>query len=385
MPDETILEEPPERFVLHIDMDSYYASAEISRNPELKEKPVIVGAPPKEGTGRGVVLTCNYVARATGVRSGMPISEAWRLCPTAVYLPPDFRFYEELSGRVMNVIRGFGGRFEQLSIDEAFLEITSEVGTPSDALELARKLKQQLRDETGLTCSIGVGESKSAAKIASDLNKPDKITAIPRGGTKDFLAPLPVTRISGVGSKTQRILQELAIRTIGDLQRANPSALRSRLGRTGTWLSSVANGLDREEVRERPPKSLSTETTFPEDTSDWTAVERVVDDLAGELAERAMAYHYRFRRVGVKVRFKGFETHTREKMLKANSEGSKVIRQEAKSLLEPFRSHSRKVRLVGIKISGLEPWFAAQSSIDEFLPETSGQAARVANRQQGAV
>ena len=353
-------------------MDSFYASAEIRRNSDLIGEPVIVGADPRDGKGRGVVVACNYVARSFGVKSGMPISQAWTLCPTAVYLTPDFVYYERLSEGVMGIVHRYSGRFEQVSIDEAFLDVTGEVKSTGEALLLVKRLKEQLKKETGLTCSVGVAESKSAAKIATDLNKPDKVTVVPRGGTRDFLAPLPIRRIPGVGQKTEQVLHELEVVTIGDLQKTEPSLLRARLGRSGVWLWQVANGIEMEEVRERPLKSLSTERTFYEDTSDWTVVEQVVDELSSELAERAKSYRHSFRRVGIKIRFKGFETHTREKLLPANSEGSKVISAEARALLESFKPGSKKVRLVGVRISGLKMTLTAQSRIEDWTQQVGG-------------
>ncbi len=348
-------------------MDSFYASAEIRRNPDLVGKPVVVGADPRDGKGRGVAVACNYVARSFGVRSGMPISRAWSLCPTGVYLSPDFAYYETLSEKVMRIIHSHQGRFEQVSIDEAFLDVTDEVRGTTEAIQFVNRLKEQLMRETGLTCSVGVAESKSAAKIATDLNKPDKITVIPRGTAKEFLAPLPIGRIPGVGQKTEELLHELGVVTIGDLQKSDPSVLKTRLGRTGLWLWRVANDMDRGEVAERPIKSLSTERTFYEDTSDWKVVQQVVDELSSELAERAKGNRFSFRRVGVKIRFSGFETHTREKLLPANSEGMKVIREEAKELLESFRSRSKKVRLVGVRVSGLRMSLTTQSRMEDWI------------------
>ena len=372
MPEGAVLDESANRFVLHVDMDSFYASAEVRRNPDLIGKPVIVGADPREGKGRGVVVACNYVARSFGVRSGMPISQAWTLCSTAVYLSPDFAYYEKLSEGVMGIIHRYSDRFEQVSIDEAFLDVTGRVRSTSGALQLVSRLKEQLKNETGLTCSVGVAESKSAAKIATDLNKPDKITLVPRGGTQAFLSPLPIRRIPGVGQKTEQLLHELGVVIIGDLQKAEPSLLRARLGRTGLWLWQVAKGMDTEEVRGRPIKTLSTERTFYEDTSDWKVVERVVDELSSELAARAKSYRRSFRRVGIKIRFKGFETHTREKVVPASNEGAKVIREEAKALLESFKSSSKKIRLVGVRISGLKMSVSAQSKIEDWM-QRSGE------------
>src|SRR5437867_10259409 len=180
-------------------MDSCYASAEIRLNPALADKPVIVGADPREGKGRGVVVACNYVARGYGVGSGMPISRAWVLCPGAVYLRPDFDYYESLSAKVMGVVRRFADKFEQVSIDEAFLDVSDQVKTPAAALSLVERLRHELKEKTGLACSVGIAENKSAAKIATDINKPDRVTLIPRCRLKECLTPLPNVMINGVG------------------------------------------------------------------------------------------------------------------------------------------------------------------------------------------
>jgi nucleotidyltransferase/DNA polymerase involved in DNA repair len=354
------------RFILHVDMDSYYASAEMARNPKLKDTPVIVGAPPAEGRGRGVVLASNYPARAFGVRSGMPISEAWRRCPAATYLRPDFEYYESLSDTVMNVIKGFGPKFEQASIDEAFLDVTEQVRTTREALNLANKLRSEIRIKTGLTSSVGIAGTKSSAKIASDMNKPDKVTIVPEGGIRAFLAPLPVKKISGVGPKTEAALVQNGLNTVGDIQRADPGLLKRLFGSTGAWLWSVANGLDDGEVRERSFRSLSTETTFGEDTSDWEQVRETVRSLSSELGARVSRMNLGFKTVGIKVRFAGFETHTREKSLPAHSEGQKVIEEEALELLREFEGSKKPVRLVGVRVSSLRFHEGEQVKIEEW-------------------
>jgi len=364
----TIIQQPTRsKFILHVDIDSFYASAEIQRNRALVTKPVIVGADPREGKGRGVVVACNYVARSSGVRSGMPISQAWRLCPQAVYLKPDFDYYEQLSATVMGIIRGFADRFEQVSIDEAFLDVSARVQTVEEARLLVERIRRNLKEKTGLTCSVGIAENKSAAKIATDLNKPDRVTLVPRGKIREFLAALPVARISGVGRKTELILHDLGIKTIGDLQKADEASLRRRLGKNTTWLLQVANGLEQEEIREQPARSLSTERTFGEDTSDWREIERVVEAMASELSHRAKIARLSFRNVGVKIRFAGFETHTRDTKLPASTQEEGVIRREALALLSPFRSGTRKVRLVGLRISGLRMTYSRQASIESWL------------------
>jgi len=364
----TLLEESPgNRFILHVDMDSFYASAEVQRNPALADKPVIVGADPTEGKGRGVVVACNYVARDYGVRSAMPISRAWALCPGAVYVRPDFDYYDSLSAKVMGIVRRFADKFEQVSIDEAFLDVSDQVKTPAAALSLVERLRHELKEKTGLACSVGIAENKSAAKIATDINKPDRVTLIPRGRTKEFLAPLPIGRITGVGRKTELLLQSLGITTIGDLQKGDEVQLGRSLGKAARWLVQVANGVEREEIREQPSRSLSTERTLEEDTTDWDVIEQMVGAMAEELASRAVDARLSFKSVGIKIRFRGFETHTRETRLVASTQDKGVIRREALLLLSRFSSGKKKVRLVGVRISGLRMMSTKQASIENWL------------------
>jgi DNA polymerase IV (DinB-like DNA polymerase) len=355
-------------------MDSFYASAEMRRDPSLLEKPVVIGADPKEGKGRGVVVSCNYAARKFGIRSATPISEAWRLCPQAVYLPPDFEYYESLSDEVMQFIRGRADRFEQVSIDEAFVELTGAVSSLGQAEARIRELKEELRAKTGLTCSVGLAENKSAAKIATDLHKPDGVTVVPPGETKRFLAPLPIGVIPGVGVKTELVLKGLGVTKVGDLQSLGVDVLKRSIGRSGVWLWEVANGVEREEVKEHELKSISTERTFAEDTEDWGAIEKAVADLAVELADRAQSSHIAYRRVGLKIRFRGFETHTKEAKLAARSSSRSIIGTEALSLLKSFRGRNRPVRLVGLKVSELSREQVAQTSMTSWIEKRPDDA-----------
>jgi DNA polymerase IV (DinB-like DNA polymerase) len=348
-------------------MDSYYASAEARRNPAIKDKPVVIGAEPKEGKGRGVVISCNYAARKFGLRSAMPISEAWRLCPEAVYLRPDFDYYESLSDEVMKVIKRRVKVFEQVSIDEAFVDLDGVASSLDEARTWMARLKDELRSETGLTCSIGLAETKSAAKIATDMHKPDGITIIPPGETKSSLAPLPISVIPGVGVKTELALKGLGVVKVGDLQTTDADFMKRRLGATGVWLWNVANGLDTEPVREHELKSLSTERTFEEDTLDWMLIDKMVTELASELANRAQLAHVIFRKVGVKIRFRGFETHTRESRLATFSNDQKVVAREARTMMREFQTKKLPVRLVGLKISELRGEMADQSSMTSWI------------------
>ncbi len=357
----------PFRLIAHIDMDSFYASAEARRDSSLKDAPVVIGADPKEGKGRGVVVSCNYPARKFGLRSAMPISEAWRLCPQAVYLRPDFEYYESLSSQVMQVIRGRVRDFEQVSIDEAFVDLRSVVTTVGEAESWVGRLKETLKTETGLTCSIGLAESKSAAKIATDLHKPDGITVVAPGKTKEFLAPLPISVIPGVGVKTEILLKDMGVSKVGDLQGLEADLVRRRLGASGLWIWEVANGLENEPVREHELKSFSTERTLDEDSQDWSLVEGIVERLASELGERVESTHLVFRKVGIKVRFRGFETHTREARLATYTNDKETILREARSLLRTFQGKKLPVRLVGLKVSEVRREPADQTSISVWV------------------
>jgi DNA polymerase IV (archaeal DinB-like DNA polymerase) len=357
----------PSRIVAHVDMDSFYASAEVRRDASLRDKPVVIGADPKEGKGRGVVVSCNYPARKFGLRSAMPISEAWRLCPDAVYLRPDFEYYESISSQVMEIIRRRVKGFEQVSIDEAFIELTGVVATMEEAETLALGIKDELRTRTGLTCSIGLAENKSSAKIATDLHKPDGITVISPGKTKEFLAPLSVSAIPGVGVKTEQQLKEMGVTKVGDVQRLEADVVRRRLGATGIWIWEVANGMENEPVKERELQSVSTERTLQEDSQDWSVIEGTVADLASELGDRALSAHIVFRKVGIKVRFRGFETHTREVKLATYSNDKDTILREARSLLKSFQYKKVPVRLVGLRLSDVRREAPDQTTISFWV------------------
>ncbi len=207
------------RVIFHLDMDHFYTAVEERERPEIKGVPVIVGADPKEGKGRGVVSTSNYEARKSGVRSGMPISQAWRLCPRAVYLPPNFPLYIRVSGEIMELARKYAGKFEQWGIDEAFLDVSGKVDDWAEAEALAQRIKQEIKEKEGLTASIGVGPNKLVAKVASDFQKPDGLTIVKEEEVEKFLEPLPVRKLLWVGRKTEAKLKELGVNTIGDLAR----------------------------------------------------------------------------------------------------------------------------------------------------------------------
>ncbi len=352
------------RIILHCDLDAFYPSCEVKRDPSLAGKPLVVGADPKGGHGRGVVTSCSYEARKFGVRSGMPISQAYKLCPQCTYVPPDFELYGETSDRVMGVLRKFGDKFEQTSIDEAYLDVSDRCRTVEDAAELARKLKTELRTAEGLTVSVGIAPNKSMAKMASDLHKPDGLTIVRRDEIKAFLEPLPVNRISGVGKKTGEFLKEQGIETIGQLSRVPAKKLNDWFGKGGVWLWGIANGIEETPVEERPlRKSISVEQTFERDIQNKSVVREALESLMQEVHERLLAEGLLFRTVGIKVRFEGFQTFTREKTHTGHVDDQLVIRDYVTGLFREFEKDRRKIRLVGVRLSDLKPAKGKQATL----------------------
>jgi len=343
------------RVILHVDLDAFYVSVEARENPKLKGLPVVVGADPEGGKGRGVVVACSYAARKFGLRSGMPISMAYRLCPQATYLPPNWNLYEKASEDVMKTLREFADVFEQSSIDEAFLDVSRRANDPEAAKNLALEIKKSVLEKHELTCSIGVGPNKSSAKIASDRNKPDGLTIVPFDGVKDFLSPLPVTVVPGIGRKTTEFLKVKGIETVGQLQGVDGKQLVSWFGKNGVWLWGVVQGQENIEVREMEmPKSLSVERTFKEDVDDFASVRREARDAASELIRRVKSGRLTFKVGGIKIRFKGFETHTRERSLVAWTDSEDALQEAVDYLLKEFEKERRPVRLIGVRVADMK-------------------------------
>lgn len=341
--------------IFHVDLDAFYASVEERRDSSIRGSPLIVGADPKGGKGRGVVVACSYEARKRGVRSGLPISRAYKLCPDGVYIRPNLALYAEVSYDVMELLRKFADKFEQVSIDEAYLDVSQKAATIGGPVELAKRIKLELKKSEGLTCSIGIAPNKSAAKIASDFQKPDGLTYVDPGRVKEFLAPLPVSKISGVGKKTEPKLNEIGIKTIGDLAAYSPKALYKQFGKSAVWLWAIANAEEHVEVQESyVMKSIGAEHTFDVDTDDWTSVNDELLKLIDSVHDRLLGERKLFRTVTLKMRFAGFETYTRAKTLRLPTGSKEIVRETVNDLSEEFKKHPKKVRLVGVRLSGLE-------------------------------
>jgi len=351
---------------MHVDMDSFYSSVEVREQPELKGLPVVVGSNPKGGKGRGVVSTCSYEARKFGIHSAMPISRAYRLCPEAIYLPVNMELYKKTSDNIMEILRIFADRFQQVSVDEAYLDIGDSIEDYRSATMLAQKIKQEVLCKQSLTCSIGVAPNKVIAKIASDINKPDGLTVVRPEEKESFLYPLCVSRIPGIGKKTQQVLEEIGINTIGQLAMADVQLLISRFGKYGFMMHQLANGIDPRQVKEREEvKSISTEDTFDEDISDPGLIKSVFCELAEKVHAELTKKRFRFRTVSIRVRFDDFRTYTRAKTLHAATTDKMSIIKVAVELMEEFMGCGR-FRLLGVGVSKLEKIDEKQTFLSDF-------------------
>jgi DNA polymerase IV (DinB-like DNA polymerase) len=340
------------RMIFHVDMDHFFTAVEEREHPEYRGKPVIVGADPKEGKGRGVVSTSNYEARKFGVRSGMPISKAWKLCSEAVYLPVNYELYTKVSNEIMDILRKHTDKFEQWGIDEAFLDVTSKVKDYGEAEALARQMKREVYEKEKLTCSIGIGSNKLVAKIASDFQKPDGLTVVKEEEAEKFLAPLPVRKLLWVGRKTEQKLKGMKIKTIGDLAHYDPTVLTENFGVMGVQIYLMAHGIDRSEVEERGEiKSISRDVTFEEDTTDFEFVLNALDRLSEEVYGDVMKQQLFFKTVTVRVRYENFETHTHSKTLPLISNRLEDLKKTARELMQDYLRLDRKIRLVGVRVS----------------------------------
>ncbi len=346
---------PMGKTILHVDMDAFFASVEQRERPELAGRPVIVGADPREGRGRGVVAACSYEARRFGVHSALPISQAYRRCPQAVYLRPNGRLYQAVSHQVMTILGRFSDLVEPISIDEAFLDVTGSqrlFGTP---VQIAKIIKETIQREERLTCSIGLAPNKFLAKVASDLNKPDGLTLVEPGREAEFLAPLGVRRIWGVGAKTEARLKSLGVRTIGDVARKPLQFWIDRLGRHGVHLWELSHGRDRRQVEPRGAfKSLSHESTFAEDTQDLERIRATLLALSEAVALRLRKNGVRGRNVTLKWRWADFTTLTRQTTLGQATDDAQSVYRACSELLSKLLPLRQRVRLVGVAVGRLE-------------------------------
>jgi DNA polymerase-4 len=369
----------PDRAIAHVDMDAFYAAVEQRDRPELRGQPVIVGADPR---GRGVVSACSYEARVFGVRSAMPISRAYRLCPHGVYLPVDMAKYARVSAEIMTILGEFSPLVEPVSVDEAFLDLTGTETLWGAAADAVRRIKTRIRAETGLTASAGLAANKFVAKVASDLEKPDGLVVVGAGQEAEFLAPLPIERLWGVGKATAKELQTLGVATIGQLQRLPPAVLTARLGPHGHDLLALAFGRDVRPVEPySPAKSMGAETTFGRDCRDLATLQDTLRGQAERVARELRAESLAACRVTLKLRWADFRTLTRSHTGDPTQDGLEIYRRAALLLArEPL---IQPVRLIGVSASTFRAEARGQLSLLDPTAVRRERLARAVDRITG--
>jgi DNA polymerase IV (DinB-like DNA polymerase) len=356
------------RLIGHLDMDAFFAAIEERDHPELRGKPIVVGADPAGGKGRGVVATANYPARKYGIHSAMPISQAWKASeaarrrglPAAAFVRGSHRRYSEVSDRIMAILHQFAQVVEEASIDEAYFDL-SFAGSLEAAAAICRQIKREIQEKEKLTGSIGLGPNKLIAKIASDFQKPDGLTVVTAEEAEDFLAPLPVRKIPGIGPKTEKFLAGLNIKTVQDLKRFSPEELQERFGKWGPSLYERIRGRhDRPLVTEWEPKSVGEQETFGTDTLELQFIFTRLWVMCHEVFKRVQAEGFQtYRTVVVTVRFADFDTKSRSRTLAEPTDSPRTLRFEAMKLLMPFldRRENPKhklVRLIGVRVEKLQ-------------------------------
>ena len=340
------------RFILHVDMDAFYASVEVREQPGLAGRPVIVGGSPR---GRGVVSAANYEARRFGIHSAMPTARAMRLCPHAVCLPGRMSLYASVSRQIREIFNRYSPLVEPLSLDEAFLDVTDSQRLFGSAAEIANAIKQAISNELSLVASVGIAPNKFIAKIASDLDKPDGFVEVMPGEVQAFLDPLPVSRIWGVGKATGKELDRLGITTIAQLRQQSEAVLQDRFGKFGNHLWRLANGMDdRPVVSDSEAKSISNETTFDSDISNRDTLRAWLMELTEQVCWRLRQQDLFGRTLQIKLRFADFSTITRSHTLPEATQQTKQVWQAVMALFDKaMQSESRRLRLVGVGVSGL--------------------------------
>jgi DNA polymerase-4 len=378
--------------VLHADMDAFFASVELRSRPDLKGQPMVVGG----RSGRGVVLAATYEARKFGIHSAMPMGRARRLCPSLVIIPPEHSRYSEASRGVMEIFASITPLVEPLSLDEAFLDVSGAGRRLGSPREIAELLRARIADEQGLPCSVGVASTKFVAKLASSRAKPDGLLVVPHESVVQFLHPLPIGALWGVGEKTEDVLTRLGLRTIGDLAQTAESTLISAVGAAaGSHLHALAWGRDERNVTpNEPERSIGAEETFARDVDDVAVIRRELLRLSERCAARLRSSGQVGRTVSIKIRFADFTTITRSRTLREPTDVARVVYDTARGLHEALDKDGALLRLVGVRIEGLahaldtphqlamsggeDEWRAAEKAVDQATARFGSGAVRPA-------
>ena len=369
------------RCIFHIDLDAFFVSVEQVFDPKLRGKPVIVGGDPER---RGVVASASYEARPFGIHAGMPLSKARRLCPQAVFIQANFSRYKDASAKFMAILADFSPYIEPLGLDEAYLDVTGCEHPYGSPQKLALAIKERISKELKLTASVGIATCKVVAKIASDLCKPDGLLEIAPAQERNFLNPLPVAKLPGVGKKTEQALKTRGISTIGELASVPLEVIKRHFGTTGAAIHSYAKGIDDRRV-EAPgePKSISQQITFAKDTLDRLFLETKLHGLCQEVGEELRGQNKKARCIAIRLRYADFKTITRQVTLKEASNANQLISTTALQLLNKALAQQRKpIRLIGVRISNLVskekqlPMFDSEKEKSEHLDKAIDQIRR---------
>ncbi|MEJ2140827.1 MAG: DNA polymerase IV [Gammaproteobacteria bacterium] len=338
--------------ILHVDMDAFFASVEVREQPALKGLPVVVGGTPQ---GRGVVAAASYEARRFGVKSAMPMSRALHLCPDIVRLPVNMSLYADVSASIHEIFARYTPEIEPLSLDEAFLDVSSSLRLFGSEEAIGKQIKQAILDEQKLVASVGIAPNKYLAKLASDIQKPDGFVIIQQHEVQTFLDPLPVSRLWGVGKATNAVFERFGIKTIRQVREQSPEFLADKFGKYGIQLWELAQGIDhRKVVNERQAKSMSNETTFSEDITDVTVLHAWIMQLSEQVAFRLRRKKIKGRTIQIKIRYNDFSTYTRAETLDKLTNSTRVISNGARSLLDLcIKKNNKPVRLIGVGVTNL--------------------------------
>ena len=353
------------RCIVHLDLDAFFAAVEVIENPEQRGKPILIGGRPEE---RGVVATASYEARAFGARSAMPMSRAVQLCPQAIVLPARHSLYREYSKRVMAILHQATPLVEQVSIDEAYLDLTAQAEVWDRGIEIARELQNRVKSEVGLSASLGVATNKLVAKVASDRDKPGGLTIVRPGEEASFLAPLPVRVLWGIGPVTAARLAEQQVATVGELALVPEETLRDMFGKHGAAMARHARGIDHRAIQtEREPKSIGQERTFRRDLVDPQALRIQLERMSEGVSRRLQAANVAACTISIKLRYADFTTMTRQKRLPTPTAAQDRILEVAVELWQRTWERGRAVRLLGITGQRLCPAGQQQDPLPEQL------------------
>lgn len=372
-PRSTVKDMAPEKIIMHIDMDSFFASVEIRDNPDLQDKPVVVCSKTfhlHKDTARGVISAASYPARKFGLHSAMPLSEAKKLCPDVICLPMNKALYKQVSDNVIKIIQKYAQTVQQVSIDEAYVLLKESVQTYDEAADLAKKIKAEIAAAEKVTCSVGIAPNKSAAKIASGFQKPDGLTVVRPEEMIAFLSPLPVTKISGVGKKTMESFEMLGIQTIGDLAKADMRQIYEKLGRTGMAFYDIANGIDASLVIETADvKSISRFYTLTPSTNDQSALRVGTESICEEVHDILTQKRMFFKTISVGIKYADFTTATKSKSHTVHTSDIFFLKRHAQDMIEELAANNghKKVKQINVGVSNLKKTDVNQMQLADFF------------------